>query len=410
MTRSRVVASSQRLVRDTATLLLYAVLGVVGFLLNGLGAILGPLRRELEVDRAQVAFYPSLFAAALIVMGLIGGGAVERMGHRTAMVLSLGGMSLGACMLALPERPLTLVGAALLGTGSAISIQVVPSALTRRHPHAAAPAIGEANAVSSTASFVAPAAVAGAIALGVGWRVGYLLPSVPVAVVLIALLSLHLRLRASLADSAPGRTTDADGAEVPLPPRGPGYEPGPLLGRWLDVVMAVSAEFCLVFWAADAFQEWHGAGAAAAPALATLFLLGMALVRIMAARLTTGQHPSTVVMRACGVTLLGFLGFWVFPGLVGSAVGLFLAGAGLALLYPITVARLVAAWPDAQDRASARGALASGLAIGVAPFVLAKLADEVGLRAAYLIVPGLLLTLGAHAVVTRACSANTSVA
>jgi len=69
------------------------------------------------------------------------------------------------------------------------------------------------------------------------------------------------------------------------------------------------------------------------------------------------------------------------------------AGAGVALLYPVTVARLVAAWPDRQDLAAARGALASGMAIGIAPLVLARLADQAGLRTAYLVVPALLLLL-----------------
>ena len=64
-----------------------------------------------------------------------------------------------------------------------------------------------------------------------------------------------------------------------------------------------------------------------------------------------------------------------------------------ALLYPAALARLVASWPHDRDRAAARGALASGVAIGGAPFLLAALADAFGLRAAYLIVPGLLVVL-----------------
>ena len=97
------------LVRDHVTLALYAAQGVLGFWLNGLGAILVPLRRELDVDRAQVAFYPSLFAVALIVVGVTGGGVVERLGHRTAMLFSLSGMALGAVLLTAPQRGVTLV-------------------------------------------------------------------------------------------------------------------------------------------------------------------------------------------------------------------------------------------------------------------------------------------------------------
>lgn len=45
--------------------------------------------------------------------------------------------------------------------------------------------------------------------------------------------------------------------------------------------------------------------------------------------------------------------------------------------------------------------LASGLAIGGAPYLLARLADTTGLRPAYLLVPVLLLGLAAHATTDR---------
>jgi MFS family permease len=152
-----------------------------------------------------------------------------------------------------------------------------------------------------------------------------------------------------------------------------------------------------VFWAAAAFADWHGAGPAAAPALAALFLLGMAVGRAAAAPLTTGRHPLAVVVAACVTAGAGFLAFWGLPTTVGAAAGLFVAGLGTALLYPVTLSRVVAAWPRHRDRASARAALASGLAIGVAPTLLATAAETVGLRTAYLIVPVLLVALGVHA-------------
>lgn len=71
------------------------------------------------------------------------------------------------------------------------------------------------------------------------------------------------------------------------------------------------------------------------------------------------------------------------PTLIFTAAGLLVAGLGFALLYPTTVSRVVAAWPQAPDRAAARAALASGLAIGGAPLLLA--------------VPGLLFVLAIRA-------------
>ncbi len=364
--------------------MLYAALGMLGFLLNGIGSILAPLQQQLEVSRAEVAFYPSLFAVALLVTGLFGGPFVRRAGHRMGFVAAISGQIAGVVLLASGVRVLTLIGAAVLGLGSALVIQLVPAALGARHPRFTTAVLGEANAVSSAASLLAPAAVAAAIGLGAGWAVGYVLPMLPVAVTLLVVLLLQRR------DWE--QTSDAAGEQFEPTP-GPGLESGPLLLRWIALLFAISAEFCLVFWAADAFAEWHGVGPAAAPVLAAMFLLGMAVVRAGSSRLTAGRHPQRVILVACGVAVTGFAAFWAWPDVVGAAIGLLVAGGGIALLYPAGMARVVAAWPNDRDRAAARAALASGVAIGGAPFLLAALSDAFGLRAAYLIVPGLLIAL-----------------
>ena len=379
------------MVRDRLTLVLYAALGMLGFLLNGIGAVLAPLQEQLGVSRAEVAFYPSLFAVALVITGLLGGPFVRRVGHRIGLVVAISGQIAGALLLASSVRVLTLIGAALLGLGSALIIALVPAALGARHPRFTTAALGEANAVSSFASLLAPAAVAGAIALGAGWAAGYLLPVIPVAAALLVVLLLQRRDWEQTSDAA-GRAAE--------PKPGPGLEPGRLLPRWVALLLAVSVEFCLVFWAADAFTEWHGASPAAAPVLAAMFLLGMALVRAASSRLTAGRHPQVVMMAACGVAVVGFAGFWAWPNTIGAAIGLLIAGAGVALLYPAALARLVAAWPQDRDRAASRGALASGVAIGGAPFLLAALSDAFGLRAAYLIVPALLVVLAVQTVLS----------
>jgi MFS family permease len=229
----------------------YAGLGLLGYLLNGLGAVLGPLQHELQVARTQVAFYPSVFAAALVVVGLVGGRFVERLGHRLSLIAALSGLVAGAVLLAVP-----------------------------------------AHAVSSFASVLAPIAIAAATFAGAGWRVGYLVPVLPVAVAVLLAIAHDRRSTADQDDDGAARTMAAEAR---------GREPGPALGRWIAVLLAVSVEFCLVFWAAAAFGDWHDVGPAAAPALAASFLLGMALTRSAAARLVAGRHPLDVVLAGCAV-------------------------------------------------------------------------------------------------------------
>jgi fucose permease len=367
------------------TWLLYAVFGCMAFLLNGLGAVLAPLQIELGVKRGDVAFYPSLFALGLVVVGLSGGSLVGRIGRRATLRLSIGGMVLGALLFAVPGRIASLLGAMVLGLGAALLIQLVPALLAGIHGRSATAAVGEANGVASAASVVAPLAVGAALSLGLGWRIGYL--AIPLVALAVAFLPAW-RLNVPAAQVFAGD------------PRSPIV--APLFWRWFDLLVAVSVEFCMVFWAASAMGEWHHATTAQAPALASLFLAGMATGRFLASPITRLLPDSRVViLTSIGVATVGFALFWAVPVLVVAAVGLTVTGFGIAMLYPTIVSLLIATWPQAPDQAAARAALASGLAIGVTPFLLGRLSDAIGLRAAYLIVPALLAVLTMRSLIAR---------
>lgn len=349
----------------------------MAFLLNGLGAVLEPLQKDLRVSRGVVAFYPSLFAAGLLVVGLFGGGILNWIGREAALRLSLGGIILGGLLLAVPAWVATLLGALLLGVGAALLIQLVPAALSAIHPHVPAAAIGEANGLASAASILAPLAVSAALAAGLGWRPGYLVPPL-LALTAITLPAWRLRI-----PTAPKSEREIDfGAAAPL------------LGRWFDVLVAVSVEFCVVFWAASAVIAWDHASRSQAAALISLFLLGMATARALSVQIIRRiPNQRALILASIGVAAVGFALFWAAPALVFAAAGLLAIGLGVGVLYPTTVSRVVAAWPHAPDVAAARAALASGLAIGGAPFLLAQLSDVIGLRTAFFIVPALLLVL-----------------
>jgi MFS family permease len=120
----------------------------------------------------------------------------------------------------------------------------------------------------------------------------------------------------------------------------------------------------------------------------------MATARALSVHIIRRMPDQRALILACtGTATVGFALFWAAPTLTFAAAGLLVAGLGVALLYPTTVSRVVAAWPHMPDRAAARAALASGIAIGGAPLLLAQISDVAGLRQAFLIVPILLLVL-----------------
>lgn len=376
--------TSQR--RTRQTWLLYASQGVLGFSLNGLGSILLPLQRDLGVGRSAVAYYPLLVAGALVLIGLAGARIARHLSGQAALAAGLGSLGLGAVLLALPDQPITAFGGALLGLGCASLIQVVPMLQRQQHGDHALVALAEANAVSSLAALLPGLLVGVLLHTRWGWRAGYVLPIAVVATCLIVVSQV----------SVPARGHTEPSMAIPA-----GTGRGTLLGAWVDVFLAVSVEFCCVFWAADAFDTWHHASEQTATSAAVAFLAGMAFGRALGSRFTPRYGHRRLVLTCVSTAGLGFALFWGSPSLALSALGLCLTGCGIALLYPACLNRLMGARPGENERTSALGALASGTAIGVLPVALPLLAGASSLRIAYLIVPATLTMLAAHTLLVQ---------
>jgi fucose permease len=129
-------------------------------------------------------------------------------------------------------------------------------------------------------------------------------------------------------------------------------------------------------------------------ALSATFLVGMAIGRTVSSPvLRYLRTDRNALIAACTTALLGFALFWSGTAPALAVTGLLVTGLGIALLYPITIARAIASRPASPDKAAARCALASGLAIGGAPLLLAQLAQHLELHVAYLLAPALLMAI-----------------
>ncbi len=174
----------------------------------------------------------------------------------------------------------------------------------------------------------------------------------------------------------------------------PSNQPLPLLFwiYWIAIVLAVSVEFCMIFWSADYLENILGLVKANAAQAVSLFLGGMILGRWAGSRLV--QHFSTprVVLTPILIAGLGFLLFWRTENVLLGLVGLFLTGLGVASMYPLLLSLAIGAAAGNTVQASARATLASGTAILALPLVLGRLADAVGIRSAYSVV--LILLIG----------------
>ncbi|GAB3429399.1 MFS transporter [Flindersiella endophytica] len=367
--------------RTLETVGMYGTYGCLGYVLAGLGAILPELRAERDLPRAEAALYPSGFAVGLLVVGLFGHWITERLG-RFAVPAALACLAVGTAVLATGSSRIDSgAGALALGLGGAGLVLVVPAKLRALHGDAnSTVAIGEANSVSSTASVLAPLVIGAALATGLGWRAGFAgLPLVAAVVVLAVLFGAKPQpIPAGNADPAAGESAA-------------GRAPRPFLGWWLLLVLAVAAEFCMMFWAADYLRTVKDLPATLATGASAGFLLGMAIGRAgIGVAIRLSGHPLRLLVAGATVAIAGVLVFWAAPLPLLSVAGLVVTGLGIALLYPVALGQAVASWPSHPARASARCALASGAAIGSAPLLLGALADATGIRTAFLIAPGLL--------------------
>jgi fucose permease len=363
--------------RDPLTWLSYLLLAFYAYFLNILGPITPFLKDELKLSYTVSSLHFTAFAVGILLVGLFGHLLIGRIGRRRALWLGAFGISLSAFLLLAGHSAVLTIGASFcMGLVGSLILAIVPSALSDRHGDLRAVALSEANVVSSLVSTAAPLMVGWAAHLPGGWRL---------ALATAAFAPLLMRLGF-------GRVT------LPLP-ISPAAEPAsarrslPVLFwvYWVTIVLAVSVEFCMIFWSADYLENSLGLLKVDAARAVSLFLAGMIVGRLASSRLVQRFSARRVVIASLLAAGAGFVAFWAASTPLPVLIGLFVTGLGVAGLYPLLLSLAIGvAGPDTVQ-ASARATLASGTAILALPLVLGRLADLAGIRPAYGIVGILLL-------------------
>ncbi|WP_329001483.1 MFS transporter [Kribbella sp. NBC_00709] len=422
-------------------------LSAMGFVLAGLGACVAILARDLDEPTGRLALLSSGFAVGLLVVAVIGPWLLRS--WPMSKVLAFGSIvcAIGAVLIAVaPVYAIVIAGGLCVGLGGALLVLVAP--LMLNGPTAAA-RLSRVNAVASGTGILAPLTIGAIDGLGPSGRLAMLAAAPPL--LLLALLNrrptrppaaqrtnptptsaaqrphpIHSTRPTSApadpthrpatipsnfaaADRTGGRgsavSDSVDGRELPLavlidsaPAVGLGRKWRGRVGRqvvvdvgigWLRVVLSVSVEFCFVVWAVARLVA-TGLPTATAALLGSAFPIGMAIGRAIGPIRWRGWSPvlPSGALAACGTLMVSLFDT---PAIV--ALGLVVAGLGVAPLYPVTLASLVATPGLSSARLSAIGALASGTAILLAPAILAVLARAVDLSTAYLVTLPLIAVL-----------------
>lgn len=369
-------AGGDRFVRDRATTLSYAVIGYYAFYLYSSGPAVALLRSELHLSYTVTSLSSALWAGAAILSGLSFPWIAHRVPRRTLLWRSMAGIAIGSALLA-RSAGLTsvLIAIAVLSFTGTVALMAIQAALADRHGPRLGRALVEANIGAAACAVVAPLVLSSLHDTVIGWQAGLVLP-------VFVLLGLYLTYRR---DPLPAPTVHT--AATPRSRRVPRI-------YWLHaalVACSMAIEMCMVFFSVDLLASTTGLTVADATATMVGFYLGIFLGRIAGSILARRPERSgRMILASLSLAFAGVLVCWRSGQPVTASAGLFMAGAGIANLYPLTLSRALAAAPDQSDAASAHTQLLGGGLAIVMPALLGTLANQFGVATAFAVVPGLI--------------------
>jgi hypothetical protein len=359
----------------------YAAIAAVGYVVYGVGAVAPYLRTQLGLSDAQVGLHSSAMAVGLVVSGAMAAAADRRFGEVVVRGAGIGALLLAVVVLAAGPAVAATLGAALLvGVGAGTLLGYANALLGRPGGRPARLRLARANVWAMVSAFVCPIVLAAASGMELPWGVG-LVP----AVGLLGIVAIDLRAGPRLV------RVSGTGETGPLP--------ADFWLAWAFLISVIALEFSIVFWAATLVERQTDVAIEVATLIGGLFLGGMFVGRLAQSR---GLGTGGDIRRSASIGIVlagtGSAVAWAStsPGLSGAA--LFVAGLGVAGLYPLGVAAALAAAPGRLTAAGTRLTLASGIAILLAPLTLGAAADAVGVPLAWGLVVG--LSLAALALVT----------
>jgi fucose permease len=371
--------------RGLLTWQLYLLLGFFQFVVNLQGNIFPFLKVELNISYRTIGFHSTAFACGIILVGVFGPWFIRRFDRGRMLKAAVLGFAIAAVLLCLaPAASVSLASFALLGMSGAFIPTIVFSTLADVHAERRAVAFNEGTAVASIFGILAPILTGLCVYAGLGWRSAALV-GVAFGIALLASLA---RVR------VPGSEAATTAPREMLPAVYWAY--------WTALGFGIATEFCVLLWAPTFLESVVGLSTVGAATAAVAFALAMAIGRLIGSRILRTIAVPRLLVAAVAVALLGFSFYWGMSNSVASIAGLFVLGFGISLFYPLVFGQTIGAVSVAQhDRASARGAIAAGVAVLTMPGLLGELAGHAGLHAAHLLVPILIVAMLAAFLVGR---------
>ena len=362
---------SDALRRDALTWLCYLLLFAFTLAQGVMGPALPFLRRDLSLDYQQARFYPTAFACGFVLAGWGGERWARLVGGRRAfwsapLLLAASALGLAAAKHLLPS----IACVALLGMAGSFTLATMQATLATHHGGQAGRATLEGNVSSSLGSALSPMVIAWTAEAPLGWRWVLIAPAAMVFVLAIGARTLAL----------PDLQHRRGAAGVAR--RGMAF-----WAPWLALLFGVAAEWSGMFWGAEYLvQHLHFPAAKAALSMGA-YLGGGIVARVFCARALRRRSSESLLVAWMLVALLAFFGLQWLPLPPMRLASMWLLGASLATVFPLSSATFLLRFPAQRTWAASRVSLGAGLAILTAPFLLGTAAHRRGLASAFWFIP-----------------------
>jgi predicted MFS family arabinose efflux permease len=304
--------------------------------------------------------------------------AADRWPRRHFVRAGIAGMAVFSLAAACAPNPLFLsLAVALLAVSAGTGVSLAQATLVDLHPEARERVMTRWALMGLAGDLIGPVLLAVLAAAGLGWRAGF-----GVVGVLLALWSL------------------ATFRPFPDPPRnaaGEAEEEVPLFGalklalRDCRLMLWLGATaFCdlldelLVVFASLHLRDDLGAGPTERAVVLSAFIVGGAGGVVWAERLLAKHAPLRVLAGFAAACVASYLVWLAMPTWWLSAIAMLAVGATASPLYPITQAQAYAALPGRSGAVNAASHLFTPVAMAL-PWLLGLLADHAGTTAALLV-------------------------
>jgi fucose permease len=373
--------------------------GYATFLLIGWSGLLVPslvrtLERDLDQNDAGIGVFYFLYATSYAVGSFVGGLVTERTGRRPVLAASAALHGLGLLALGVaPGWSLFLLAAVPAGLGAGSLDGGTNGLFLDLFATARGRALNNLHLFFGLGALAAPIAIGVLSEAGVAWQAiiaGTGLAAVPVAVT-FAVAGMPSGRRAAPGLAPPretAHTAGSSGAAAPRPVSRPGRGTSVLLLLGISIATYVAGEIGVSNWLVRFLES---APLLVATASLSLFWGGLALGRLVSARIADRFDHARFTAAAAGLSGLALLGAILVPWLPLRIALFTLTGFASGPIFPMIVAIGGERFPTRA--AAISGTLVSFAVVGsiVYPPVMGFISVSVGLTAAML---GLVLMYG----------------